>query len=115
MTKVFLLTMIAGVALDANAQQISSSKVPSASKAPLAKTYPQAKKVTWEKENGNFEGNWKSAENNHAVTLTPYGKFAGPESDIDHARLYVSKNYLRKSVKYLSTVMPMATKHTKTT
>ena len=50
--------------------------VPSAVKTALAKKYPDASKVTWEKENGNYEANWggKSGEDN-SVQFTPAGSF----------------------------------------
>ena len=51
-------------------------KVPSVVKSALYKKYPEAKNVTWEKENGNYEANWggKSGEDN-SVQFTPAGKF----------------------------------------
>ncbi len=50
--------------------------VPAAVKTALAKKYPDASKVTWEKENGNYEANWggKSGEDN-SVQFTPAGSF----------------------------------------
>ncbi len=51
-------------------------KVPAAVKSALAKKYADAKNVTWEKENGNYEANWggKSGEDN-SVQYTPSGNF----------------------------------------
>ncbi|HXS58102.1 MAG TPA: PepSY-like domain-containing protein [Hanamia sp.] len=50
--------------------------IPKAVKDALSKKYPQASKVTWEKENGNYEANWggKSGED-HSVQFTPSGEF----------------------------------------
>lgn len=50
--------------------------VPSAVKKALHKKYPEAKKVTWEKENGNYEANWggNGGEDNSAQ-FTPEGSF----------------------------------------
>lgn len=50
--------------------------VPAAIKGALSKKYPTAIKVTWEKENGNYEANWggKSGEDN-SVQYTPAGDF----------------------------------------
>lgn len=50
--------------------------IPSAVKGALSKKYPNATKVTWEKENGNYEANWggKSGEDN-SVQFTPSGNF----------------------------------------
>jgi uncharacterized protein YxeA len=51
-------------------------KVPVVIKTALYKKYPEAKKVTWEKEDGNYEANWggKSGEDN-SVQFTPSGNF----------------------------------------
>ncbi|MEO8109764.1 MAG: PepSY-like domain-containing protein [Ginsengibacter sp.] len=51
-------------------------KVPAAVKSALTKKYTDAKNVTWEKENGNYEANWggKSGEDN-SVQFTPSGNF----------------------------------------
>ncbi len=53
-----------------------SIKVPAIVKSALAKKYTDAKNVTWEKENGNYEANWggKSGED-HSVQYTPSGSF----------------------------------------
>ena len=58
------------------AQKLKEADVPKAVKAALAQKYPQAKKVTWEKEKGNYEANWggKSGEDN-SVQFTPTGEF----------------------------------------
>jgi uncharacterized protein YxeA len=50
--------------------------VPAVVKTALYKKYPEAKKATWEKENGNYEANWggKSGEDN-SVQFTPSGNF----------------------------------------
>ena len=50
--------------------------VPASVKNALAKKYPDATKVTWEKEDGNYEANWggKSGEDN-SVQFTPKGDF----------------------------------------
>lgn len=50
--------------------------VPAKVKAALSSKYPAAKKVTWEKENGNYEANWggRSGEDN-SVQFTPAGDF----------------------------------------
>ena len=50
--------------------------VPAVVKMALSKKYPAATKVTWEKENGNYEANWggKGGEDN-SVQFTPAGDF----------------------------------------
>jgi hypothetical protein len=78
----------------------SKVNVPAAVKAALAKKYPDATKVTWEKENGNYEANWggKSGEDN-SVQFTPSGNFieivnAIPVNQLPKATLdYVKAHY----------------------
>lgn len=57
-------------------EQKSEINVPAAAKTALMNKYPTATKVTWEKENGNFEANWggKDGEAN-SVLFTPAGDF----------------------------------------
>ena len=75
-------------------------KVPASISMALYKKYPEAKKVTWEKENGNYEANWggKSGEDN-SVQFTPSGSFveivkAISVSDLPKSVLiYVKQHY----------------------
>lgn len=99
MKKLMLLAAAAALAFEANAQSISTSKVPEASKVAFKKAHPEVKHITWEKENGNFEGNWRTAGFDHSAMYTPDGKFAGSETDISpsqlplKAREYMAKHY----------------------
>ncbi len=98
MKKLFLMVAVAGFAFQANAQKISSSKVPAAAREAFAKANPAVQHPVWEKENGNFEGNWKEGGMDHSAMFTPEGQFAGSETDISPmklpraAREYVTKN-----------------------
>lgn len=57
-------------------EQKSEVHVPVAVTAALMHKYPAATKVTWEKEDGNYEANWggKDGEAN-SVLMTPAGDF----------------------------------------
>ncbi len=70
----FLLATVTGVSV--NAQDLKSNNVPGSVKSALQNKYPEAKKVSWEKEKGNYEANWggKSGEDN-SVQFTPSGEF----------------------------------------
>jgi len=79
MKKIILTCAAAGCALfsmSAMAQKVKASAVPAVVKTALTKKYPAASKVTWEKEDGNFEANWggKSGED-MSVQFTPAGAF----------------------------------------
>src|SRR6202521_3887497 len=58
------------------AQDLKEKDIPAAVKDAFAKKYPNAKKVSWEKEKGNYEANWggKSGEDSSA-TFTPTANF----------------------------------------
>lgn len=74
--------------------------VPDAVKGALSKKYPGATKVTWEKENGNYEANWggKSGEDN-SVQFTATGNFIEIVNAISVSQLpkpvlaYVKEHY----------------------
>lgn len=82
------------------AQRLKEADVPAPVKTALIKKYPQAKKVTWEKESGNYEANWggKSGEAN-SVQFTPAAGFveivnAIPVSSLPKAVItYVNEHY----------------------
>ena len=77
MKKVSLLAIASFLFVFAgSAQDLKTNDVPAVVKSALQKKYPQAKKVGWEKENGNYEANWggKSGEDN-SVQFTPAGEF----------------------------------------
>lgn len=75
-------------------------KVPAKVKTALHEKYPESKKVTWEKEKGNYEANWggQSGEDN-SVMFTPTGQFieivkAIPVSELPATvPMYVKKHY----------------------
>lgn len=68
--------MAAAAIVQAKAQDIKAKQVPAIVKKALMTKYPGATKVSWEKENGNFEANWggKSGEDT-SVQFTPAGAF----------------------------------------
>ena len=93
--------------------------VPAAVKSALSQKYPDAKKVTWEKEKGNYEANWggKSGEDN-SVQFTPKGEFieivkAIPVSQLPKAVLdYVKEHYKGAKITEAGKVTDAASKQT---
>lgn len=87
------------------AQDLKEKDVPDVVKSAFTKKYPDAKKVSWEKEKGNFEANWggKSGEDNSAV-FTPAANFveiviAIPINQLPASVVtYVNKNYHRTKI-----------------
>ncbi|MDP4130329.1 MAG: PepSY-like domain-containing protein [Bacteroidota bacterium] len=101
MKKIVLLTIgTLLTALAIHAQDLKSKDVPAVVKSALQKKYPEAKRVSWEKEKGNYEGNWggKSGED-HSVQFTPSGEFlemvnAIPVSELPKpVSVYVREHY----------------------
>jgi hypothetical protein len=104
MKKILGLTAILfALSSTAFAQENESNEhinVPSVVKTALKKKYPQATKVGWEKENGNYEGNWggKDGEAN-SVQFTPSGTFIEIVKEIPVSQLpsnvisYVKSHY----------------------
>lgn len=87
------------------AQNIKSNHVPAVVKISLQKKFPEAKKVSWEKEKGNYEANWggKSGEDN-SVQLSPAGRFieivkAIPVNKLpETVIIYVKEHYKRAKI-----------------
>ena len=100
MKKYLLATLIESVLLIVVLFGCGSVIVPQAVKNSFSQKYPQAKKVSWESENGNFEANWggKDGEAN-SVTYTPSGTFIEivkeiPTKDLPKGVLsYVKEHY----------------------
>ncbi|MDP4251384.1 MAG: PepSY-like domain-containing protein [Bacteroidota bacterium] len=101
MKKIVLLTIgTLLTALAIHAQDLKSKDVPAVVKSALQKKYPEAKRVSWEKEKGNYEGNWggKSGED-HSVQFTPSGEFlemvnAIPVSELPKpVSVYIREHY----------------------
>lgn len=100
------------------AQDLKENGVPKPVKEAFAKKYPDAKKVSWEKEKGNFEANWggKSGEDN-SVTFTPAAVFVEIVEAIPVSQLppivapYVAKHYNGATIKEAGKVTDAAGKH----
>jgi filamentous hemagglutinin family protein len=74
--------------------------VPEAAKTAIQKAYPQVKHFTWEKENGNYEGNWNVNGKDHLALFTPNGQFVGSETEINLLELpAAAREYIAKSKK----------------
>src|SRR5437763_11407669 len=96
----FLTFLILSAGGSTFAQKSKSITVPKEVLAACKAKYPDAKKVTWEKEKGNYEASWggKSGEDN-SVQFTPAGDFieivnAIPVSQLPKPVLtYVKQHY----------------------
>ena len=111
----FMFTAFTGIL---TAQDLKEKDVPDVVKSALAKKYPDAKKVSWEKEKGNYEGNWggKSGEDNSAI-FTPSGVFVEIVQAIPLSQLpagittYIANNYKGAKIKEAGKVTDASGKH----
>ncbi|MEP7279439.1 MAG: hypothetical protein ABI813_12395 [Bacteroidota bacterium] len=100
------------------AQDLKEKDVPASVKATFVGKYPMAKKVSWEKEKGNYEANWggKSGEDNSAV-FTPAASFVEIVVAIPVGQLpagvatYISQHYKGSKIKEAGKVTDAAGKH----
>ncbi|MDB5230927.1 MAG: hypothetical protein JWN76_1732 [Chitinophagaceae bacterium] len=89
----------------AHAQKVKTSAVPAAVRSNFDKKYPDAKKVMWEKEDGNYEANWGGKSNeDHAAMFSPSGNFieivqAIPVSELPAGvTAYLKEHYKGKKI-----------------
>ena len=112
---VAIIVMMTSTAI---AQDLKEKEVPANVKAAFAKKYPDAKKISWEKEKGNYEANWggRSGEDNSAL-FEPSADFveiviAIPVSQLPSAvAAYVSKNYKGSKIKEAGKVTDASGRH----
>ena len=120
MKKTLLATLLLACTISGTliAQDLKEKDVPETVRAAFVKKYPDAKKVSWEKEKGNFEANWggKSGEDNSAV-FTPSANFVEIVVAIPVNQLppsvasYVDKNYKGAKIVEAGKVTDAAGKH----
>lgn len=105
MKRSLMLVIIASsFAFVACGQKLDAAKVPAAVKAGFAKAYPGAI-AKWEKENGNYEVNFKKDGNDMSMLIQPNGSIVETETDIKISDLpaivltYVKEHYAGKTIK----------------
>lgn len=104
MKRLSLLIIISLGALGCNAQKLDVSKVPAAVKNSFEKTYPGTV-AKWEKEDGNYEVNFKQNEHTMSVTINANGMILETEMDIKTTELpaavltYLKDHYKGRTIK----------------
>lgn len=112
---VLLIISFTGILI---AQDLKEKDVPAVVKTAQAKKFPTAKKISWEKEKGNYEANWggKSGEDN-SVVYTPSGIFVELVQAIAISELpaniapYVKLHYKGAAIKEAGKVTDASGKH----
>ena len=105
MKKIIFISIAAALfCLKGLGQKIKESEVPAAVKTSFANRYPGIS-AKWEKEDGNYEANFKKDGNQMSATFQPGGMFLESEISIKESALpaasqsYIQANYKGKSVK----------------
>lgn len=105
MKKIMMLGVVAiSFAYTACAQKLDASKVPAAVKSSFTKHYPGTT-AKWEKEDGNYEANFKHNASSMSAVFEPNGTFTESEMDIKFGDLpssvlaYVKEHYKGKPIK----------------
>jgi len=79
-----LIMLVIGLAMSCtNAQKSSGMNVPEAISNAFAKKYPSVKKVSWEKENSNYEGEFMDGKIEKSVVFDANGTFLEEETEIN--------------------------------
>lgn len=95
--KMFIVALFGIATLGFQSCKGQEINVPANVKTAIKKAYPQVRQFTWEKENGNFEGNWKVKGKDHSALFTPQAKFVGSETEINPSKLpAAAKGYVAK-------------------
>jgi hypothetical protein len=119
MKKIILfVSLVSGIMTIAVAQDLKTTDVPETVRKAFANKYPDAKKVSWEKEKGNYETNWggKSGEDSSAA-FTPSAIFVEIVVAIPINRLppniapYVNTHYNGSKIKEAGKVTDAADRH----
>jgi hypothetical protein len=114
MKKIILVFVVLSfAALKTNAQKMKESDVPASVKAGFEKNFPGTT-AKWEKENGNFEAEFKKEEKKMSATFQPDGSLLEMESGIKEADFpaaaldYIKSGYIGKKVKEYSKITSAA-------
>lgn len=99
MRKLFAVVVVTGgIALSPRCQKLNESQVPSAVRTAFDKKYPHTK-AGWDKEEANYEANFKQDGKRMSVVIDRSGTIVETETNIPVADLpkviqeYMNKNY----------------------
>lgn len=89
----------------ASAQNTQDKTIPAIVKTTFQKNYPAAKKIKWEKENGNYEAEFELKGTGYSVVFDTLGNIMETEMEISvdslpaDAKAYVAKNHSGQKIK----------------
>jgi len=109
MTKAFLIVLTAACVLPSCSGKFKESQVPAAAKQIFEKNYPGIK-GTWDKEDNDYEVNFKKDGKDMSVVINESGTIVETEMDIPVTDLpttvqeYIKQHYQGKVIKEASTI-----------
>lgn len=104
MKKIFMTGVVLSTQFSAHSQDLEISKLPAVVKNSFEAKYPGTT-AKWEKEAGNYEGNFKHQGDNVSVLLNLQGVILETETEVkvedlpQAAIIYLKGNYKNKPVK----------------
>jgi hypothetical protein len=110
MKNLFLISVFSFSVSLTSAQTVKETEVPSPVKTIFNKQYPNTKVDKWEKEDGNFEAEFKQNKKEVSVVISPDGKIMETETKIENSALpkaaadYIAKNMASKKIKEVSKI-----------
>jgi hypothetical protein len=110
MKKTVLMLAVAVISLPACGQKLKEKDVPAAVSSAFKHQFSEAKDVDWEKENGNYEAEFKNGKTEQSVVFDASGKLLETEVEIKEdalpaaVREYVTKNYKDQKIKEASKI-----------
>ena len=82
MKKQILVVIAVALALQAQAQDVKSANVPAAVKQAFAKQFPSAKATKWEKEDANYEAEFRLGKAETSAVFAPDGAYLEMEQEM---------------------------------
>jgi len=110
MRKSILLLAATMICSLVSAQKLKEAQVPQVVRDAFKSSYKNIKKVTWEKEGGNYEAEFENGGKENAVVFNTAGSVLETEVGIKPEELpaaakeYISKNYKTKKIKEATTI-----------
>jgi len=111
MKKFTMLAMLVLFVSFASAKHLKENEVPSAVKSTFQKQFPEAKKLEWEKEDGNFEAEFEINKVEMTATIDKDGKLLETETEIAISELpkeviaYTKEHCKAKKIKEASKIV----------
>jgi hypothetical protein len=110
MKKAMFVLGFAIVSLASNAQDVKKENIPASVTSAFVKLYPAAKEVKWEKENANYEAEFKVDGKACSVLMAQSGDLLETEVEIsldalpEQAKAHLKKDYAGKKIEEVAKI-----------